>query len=101
MDEIIKDLIIGNKLTLTLLAMVFTPVGLFAGWRALRREPPQGAAVDAAADRRLAAIEVTLDTLVEEIAQMREEQQRVASALERDRLAAPRHTAPSRLPTPT
>ena len=53
MDEIIKQLILENKLTLTLLAMAFTPIGLWAGWRRLSRGEGAGAAAGRAA--RLAA----------------------------------------------
>lgn len=100
MDEIIKNLIIENRLTLTLLAMFFTPVGLFAGWRYLLRDTGHRAELASDVEHRLATIELTLSALVSEVAQMTEQQGRVASALEHERLVGQRPSSVRRAVTP-
>ena len=98
MDEIIKRLIIDNKLTLTLLAMFVTPAGLYAAWRYLNRDA--GATSEPDMSRRLGSIELTLHSLVEQVARLSEQQRRVASVIEPDRLPVSRPTSPPRVITP-
>jgi hypothetical protein len=97
-DEIIKRLIIDNKLTLTLLAMVFTPAGLYAAWRYLTRDA--GAMSQPDVSQRLASVEMTLQSLVEQVARLSEQQQRLASVIEPNHLPLAPPTAPPRVITP-
>jgi hypothetical protein len=88
-DELIRHFIIENRLALTLLAMFFTPVGLYAAVRFLQRgESSESTDVE----RRLASMEQTIGVLVDEISRLRE-QQRLA-AVERARIGTPRTNTP-------
>ena len=98
MDEIIKHLIINNKLTLTLLAMFFTPAGLYAAWRYLNRDA--GATPESDVSLRLASIETTLHALVEQVARLSEQQQRLASVIEPRALPVSHAPSPPRVSTP-
>jgi Na+-transporting methylmalonyl-CoA/oxaloacetate decarboxylase gamma subunit len=103
-DEFLKHLILENKLVLTLLAMAFTPVGLWVAWRHLNRDShpdPVAAPEGQETAAQLAAMERTLGALVAEVASLREQQERLAAAAERDRLPlAPRSGSPERVITP-
>jgi hypothetical protein len=88
-DELIRHVIIENRIGLTLLAMFFTPVGLYAAVRFFQRGET-GESTDVA--RRLASMERTVALLVDEVSRLRE-QQRFA-AVERERLGTPRTNTP-------
>lgn len=87
MDDLLREFIIGNKLTLTLLALVFTPLGIVTGWRLLHRgEERLAAGAPEGVERRLDAVERELATLVREVAQLNQQHARLATVLERAQL---------------
>jgi hypothetical protein len=94
-DELIEHFIIENRLTLTLLAMFFTPVGLYAAVRFLQprdsREPRDDAR-SAEVERRLASMERTIGLLADEVSRMSEQQRRLVA--EPDPRRIPRANTP-------
>ena len=77
MDELIKHFIIENRLTLTLLAMFFTPVGLYAAVRFLQPRDSRVDARSADVERRLASMERTIGLLADEVSRMSDQQRRL------------------------
>lgn len=100
MDDVLKELIIDNKLTLTLLALVFTPLGLYTGWRLLHREMEAPPSDSPDTDRRLEAVEIQLEVLATEVARLGQQHARLAAVLERTSSSSGRVEATPRAVTP-
>ena len=100
MDDLIKQLIIDNRILLTLLAMFGTPVGFYAIVRWMQRSPPSSAPVrDAVADARVRQLEHTVAALERELTAMQLQQARLTALLQRQ-LEQPSPTIERRAATP-